>query len=34
MFGHIKDNFTIPNGIEAEIDAEKGTIQMLAPAVK
>ena len=33
MFGHIKDNFTIPNGIEAEIDAEKGTIQMLTPAV-
>ena len=33
MIGHIKDNFTIPNGIEAEIDAEKGTIQMLTPAV-
>lgn len=34
MIGHINDNFTIPNGIEAEIDADKGTIRLLSPAVK
>lgn len=34
MIGHIDDNSTIPNGIEAEINAEKGTIQLLQPAVK
>lgn len=34
MFGHISDNSTIPNGIEAEIDAGSGTIKMLMPAVK
>ncbi|MDT0642403.1 LD-carboxypeptidase [Zunongwangia sp. F363] len=33
MIGHIDDNVTIPNGIEAEINAEKGTIQLLQPAV-
>ncbi len=34
MIGHIDDNSTIPNGLEARIDAEKGTIQMLGAAVK
>ncbi|MEG9328593.1 LD-carboxypeptidase [Salinimicrobium catena] len=34
MIGHIDDNATIPNGIEAEIDAKKGTIKLLEPAVK
>ncbi|MCB7481149.1 S66 peptidase family protein [Christiangramia sediminis] len=34
MIGHIDDNVTIPNGIEAEIDANQGTIQLLKPAVK
>lgn len=34
MIGHIDNNFTIPNGIEAELDAEKGTIRMLEGAVK
>ncbi|WP_424495066.1 S66 peptidase family protein [Salinimicrobium sp. GXAS 041] len=34
MIGHITDNFTIPNGIEAEIDAEVGSILLLSPAVK
>ncbi|HET8753684.1 MAG TPA: LD-carboxypeptidase, partial [Salinimicrobium sp.] len=34
MIGHIDKNWTIPNGIEAEINAEKGTIQLLTPAVK
>jgi muramoyltetrapeptide carboxypeptidase len=33
MIGHISDNATIPNGIQAEIDADKGTIQLLSPAV-
>ena len=34
MFGHISDNSTIPNGLLAEINADNGTIQMLAPAVR
>lgn len=34
MIGHIDDNITIPNGIEAEIDATKGTIKLLQPATK
>jgi muramoyltetrapeptide carboxypeptidase len=34
MIGHIKDNATIPNGVNAEINADKGTIQLLTPAVK
>lgn len=33
MIGHINDNFTIPNGIEAEIEAEVGHIRLLEPAV-
>lgn len=33
MIGHISDNVTIPNGIAAEINAEKGTIKLLNPAV-
>ncbi len=34
MIGHIDDNATIPNGIKAEINANKGSIQLLNPAVK
>lgn len=34
MIGHIDDNVTIPNGIEAEIDAEKGIIKLLEAATK
>ncbi|MGA8853251.1 MAG: LD-carboxypeptidase [Christiangramia sp.] len=34
MIGHIKDNVTIPNGIEAELNASNGTIKLLSPAVK
>ena len=34
MIGHIDDNAMIPNGIMAEINAEKGTIKLLRPAVK
>ena len=33
MIGHINDNFTIPNGVEAEIDADNGTIRLKTPAV-
>ena len=34
MIGHISDNITIPNGIEAELNADAGTIQLLSPAVE
>jgi len=34
MFGHVADNSTIPNGIEAEINAENGTFQLLSAAVR
>jgi muramoyltetrapeptide carboxypeptidase len=33
MIGHIADKFTVPIGIEAEIDADTGTIKLLEPAV-
>jgi muramoyltetrapeptide carboxypeptidase len=33
MIGHIARQFTIPEGSEVEIDATKGTITMLEPAV-
>ncbi|MCL1472656.1 S66 peptidase family protein [Argonema antarcticum] len=32
--GHIPDKFTLPIGVEAEIDASAGTIQMLESATK
>lgn len=32
-FGHIADQFTIPVGIRAEIDADAGTLRLLEPAV-
>ncbi|MEH2353553.1 S66 peptidase family protein [Nostoc sp.] len=34
MIGHIKDKFTLPVGVDVEIDAELGTIRMLEAAVK
>lgn len=34
MIGHINDNATIPNGIRAEMNAEKGTFKLLNPAVR
>lgn len=34
MIGHITDKFTIPVGLNAEIDATKGTIQLLESAVR
>jgi len=33
MIGHIKDKFTIPLGVQAEIDADAGSIKLLEPAV-
>ncbi|MDI9337272.1 MAG: LD-carboxypeptidase [Alphaproteobacteria bacterium] len=33
MIGHIKNKFTIPIGIMAEMDATKGTLKLLEPAV-
>lgn len=33
MIGHIKDKFTMPLGVEVEIDATLGTIKMLESAV-
>lgn len=33
MIGHIKDNFTIPNGIQAKMDAGQGTFRLLRAAV-
>lgn len=33
MIGHIGDKFTLPMGVEAEIDAGQGTIRLLEPAV-
>lgn len=34
MIGHIKDKFTVPVGLMAEIDAAKGTIRLLEGAVR
>ncbi len=33
FFGHISDQFTLPEGVMAEIDADAGTIRMLEAAV-
>jgi muramoyltetrapeptide carboxypeptidase len=33
MIGHIDEQFTIPIGLEVEIDAERGSIRLLEPAV-
>jgi muramoyltetrapeptide carboxypeptidase len=33
MIGHIENKFTVPEGIEVEIDADRGIIRMLEPAV-
>ena len=32
-FGHIADQFSLPEGVMAEIDADAGTIRLLEPAV-
>jgi muramoyltetrapeptide carboxypeptidase len=33
MIGHITDQWTVPVGAEAEIDASRGTVRLLEPAV-
>ena len=33
FFGHIADQFSLPEGAQAEIDADAGTIRLLEPAV-
>ena len=33
QFGHVKNKFTLPLGVQAEMDADAGTIRLLAPAV-
>jgi muramoyltetrapeptide carboxypeptidase len=33
LFGHVADQFSMPVGVRAEIDAEAGTIRMLEPVV-
>lgn len=33
MFGHVSDQFSMPEGIRAEIDATEGTIRILEPVV-
>jgi muramoyltetrapeptide carboxypeptidase len=32
-FGHIRDQFTLPVGIEAELDAANATLTLLEPSV-
>ena len=34
MIGHVADKFTVPLGVEAEIDADAGTIRLLEAAVR
>jgi len=34
MIGHISEKFTVPIGVQAQIDAQKGIIKMLEPAVQ
>jgi muramoyltetrapeptide carboxypeptidase len=34
MIGHQTPQWTVPVGIDAEIDATKGTVRMLTPAVR
>ena len=32
-FGHIRDNLTLPYGVQAELDADNATLTYLEPAV-
>jgi muramoyltetrapeptide carboxypeptidase len=34
LIGHIKRQFMLPLGIETEIDADAGTLQLMEPAVE
>lgn len=33
LFGHVANQFSLPEGVRAEIDADEGTIRLLEPAV-
>ena len=33
LFGHVANQYPMPEGIMAEIDADAGTIRLLEPAV-
>ena len=33
LFGHVENQYSLPVGIRAEIDATEGTIRMLEPVV-
>ena len=33
-FGHVPDNWTLPMGVRARLDADAGTLEMLEPAVE
>ncbi len=33
-FGHIENKFTLPFGVEAKLDADKGSITLLEKAVR
>ncbi len=33
LFGHLRRNFTLPVGLDAEMDADRGTLTLLQPAV-
>jgi len=33
MIGHVRRKFTVPIGLEAEMDAQAGTVRLLSPAV-
>ncbi|CAA9299071.1 MAG: hypothetical protein AVDCRST_MAG89-325, partial [uncultured Gemmatimonadetes bacterium] len=32
-FGHVDDNWTLPLGVRARLDARAGTLELLEPAV-
>jgi muramoyltetrapeptide carboxypeptidase len=34
MFGHVKRKYTLPLGVDAELDADAGTLRLLEPAVR
>lgn len=33
MFGHVRNKFSLPVGVDVEIDADQGTLKLLQPAV-
>ena len=33
-FGHVADNWTLPLGVRARLDADAGTLTLLEPAVE